>query len=129
MEISHLGDEHANSSEASLAEVADFMGKAGRPIRLRLPIQLWNGKVYVAWKQEVWKVEVTDVAEAKRLRGVLEMFFTAVHRGGLESMEAYLHDLLASQTQEPVTDQEPSTDRTNVAGVSDGEVPGTTPTR
>lgn len=100
MNTTRMDTQHASASEDSLAVVATTMKARGKPIRLRLPLQLWTGKVYTSWKQEVWKVEVADAQEARRLRGVLEKLFTALGRaGGVEVVERQLDALLAFQPE------------------------------
>lgn len=82
MNTTRMADQHASASDDSLAAVAATMKAKDRPIRLRLPLQLWDGKQYIAWKQEVWKVEVADAAEAAALKAGLEQFFAALDTCG-----------------------------------------------
>lgn len=100
MNTTRMDTQHASASESSLAAVAQVMKERDRPIRIRLPLQLWTGKDYKSWQQEVWKVEVRDIEEAKRLRGVLEKLFTALGRaGGVDVVERQLDALLAFQPE------------------------------
>ncbi len=105
MNTTRMTDQHASASDDSLAAVAAAMKAKDRPIRLRLPLQLWNGKQYGSWKQEAWRVEVKDVEEAKRLRAVLEELFTLLGReGGVEqAFTALEHQLILANEPQPGT--------------------------
>lgn len=98
MDITHIAEQHLTASDTSLAAVVEALAEKdpASPIRIRLPLMLYDGDKYVAWKSEVWKIDVKDRAEAIEFKVALEIFFATVGRCGMPRTVAAL---LAEQEQ------------------------------
>lgn len=84
--IVHVAEEAASASNESLERVAAICLAKNANIRMRLPIQLWDGEQYVSWKGEIWKVEANDAEEAQEIRSALEVFFSKLGQLGAAAM-------------------------------------------
>lgn len=108
-QVSHVAEEAETASDQSLSIVARAMKETGGAVRIRVPLQLWDGKQYVAWRQQIWKIDVRDVREAKDVQAALEKFFELVYSRGPRTVREALIELDAhnrqSQQQEPGRDE------------------------
>lgn len=93
--ITHVAEDARTASEDSLQKVAAICTAKGTPIRMRLPIQLWDGTQYLSWRGEIWKVEAADADEAREIREALTEFFDQLGRRGARGVS----ELLKGTTQ------------------------------
>lgn len=63
--------------DARLEETGAVAGVMGKPIRVRIQPDLYDyeGQKYQVWNQLTWTVDLADVAEGRKLREGLTMFF------------------------------------------------------
>lgn len=90
LSVIHVAEDAATASENSLDQVARKCEAKGNAIRMRLPIQLWDGAQYVSYRGQIWKVEASDAAEVRKITEALGLFFDVLARGGVDAMIAGL---------------------------------------
>lgn len=74
--------------DSRLQEIAEQAEKAGQPIKIRIPLQLYRqaGNAYTGWNDSLWSVEVPGVTEAEAVRQALVAFFGALATGRLDAL-------------------------------------------
>lgn len=90
IDVTHVAEDARTASEDSLQKVAATCATKGTPIRMRLPIQLWDGNQYLSWRGEIWKVEAADADEAREIREALTEFFDQLGRRGASGVRELL---------------------------------------
>lgn len=90
LSVIHVAEDAATASESSLEQVAKKCEAKGNPIRMRLPIQLWDGAQYVSYRGQIWKVEAADSNEVRKVTEALGLFFDLLAKGGVDAMIAGL---------------------------------------
>lgn len=98
--VIHVADDQANGPEESLQRIAAIAAANKAPIRMRVAVQLWDADAsqYVAWRGQIWKVEVVDTSEAKKTQQALELFFDLFAMLGAEKLEALMADCVRVTT-------------------------------
>lgn len=57
------------------------------PIRVRVQPSIYNReKGHILWPQVAWTTLCASLEEVRQLRKALDMFFEAIHRGGIEQV-------------------------------------------
>lgn len=94
--VIHVADDQANGPEESLQRIAAISSANKAPIRMRVAVQLWDAgqSQYVAWRGQIWKVEVVDVSEAKKTQQALELFFDLFALLGAQKLELLMADCI-----------------------------------
>ncbi len=73
---------------------------AGRPLPLRIVIQLYDGQQYLSWRGLSWKGIVETFAEGQAFRRGLEACFTLLKRYGVAAWSTWLQEAVKASTKD-----------------------------
>ena len=72
----------AEAVDQPLQRAIDKMGEKGKPGRLSLAVEVYDGRRYHRLPGVAWRVNVASVAEARRLLELVDAAFAAFEREG-----------------------------------------------
>lgn len=72
----HIEIEHVASGADKSLELALASAQArGSHPRLRVALQLWDGKQYQSWKNQIWKMDIAGADDARNIQGAIAALF------------------------------------------------------